>query len=357
MTLREEREKIEREILSPHAVRSEASRGRERPEPPCPLRTCFQRDRDRIIHSKAFRRLNYKTQVFIAPESDHYRNRLTHTLEVMQIARNIARALMLNEDLTEAIALAHDLGHTPFGHAGEWALDKAYRTFDAAAHFHHAEQSLRVVDVLEKNGAGLNLTWEVRDGILSHTKGMADLSVDGRNLGGDDAEMPQPATLEGQIVRLADRIAYVNHDADDAIRAGLLGAEDLPAIVNTRLGKSLRSRINTMIVNVVESSLGRPEIVMNEFITEATNELKNFLFEKVYDAIATSEAELQRVEEVISGLFRHYMAHPELLGVEALKGEKSLCARAVCDYIAGMTDRFARSQFIAHFIPRSWPAP
>jgi dGTPase len=346
MTPREEREQLERQMLSPQAVCAADSRGREQAEEQCTIRTCFQRDRDRIIHCRSFRRLNHKTQVFIAPEEDHYRTRLTHTLEVMQIARNIARALALNEDLTEAIALGHDLGHTPFGHAGEEALDRAYREFDAAAHFHHSEQSVRVVEVLEREGNGLNLTWEVRDGIRHHTKGMEDFPLAGSG-------RPRPATREGQVVMFADRIAYVNHDVDDALGAKLIQAEEIPAIVNERLGANLRDRIDIMIRDVVAQSRGKEEIVMAPTVLEAMDELKDFLFQRVYLRISEVEGESARVGEVISGLFRYYMAHPEVLGKEHLEGAAR--ARAVCDHVAGMTDRYARTQFITNFLPRSWP--
>ncbi len=348
MTAREERELLEREVLCPQAVRAEASRGRERPEADCPIRTCFQRDRDRIIHSKAFRRLNHKTQVFIAPEGDHYRTRLTHTLEVMQIARTLARALKLNEDLTEAISLGHDLGHTPFGHAGEWALDQAYREFDRKAHFHHAEQSLRVVEVLERDGKGLNLTWEVRDGILHHTKGMEDLAF-------PSPKRARPETLEGQVVMFADRIAYVNHDVDDAARAGILQPANLPERVHRRLGESLGERINAMVLDVVEASRGQAAIAMSASLREAMDELKDFLYARVYVDTATTEGELRKVQEVLGGLFRHYMKNPELLPGES--PEAAALARSVCDHIAGMTDRYARAQFVLHFLPRGWPSP
>ena len=348
MTPREEREKIERQILSPHATLAAASRGRERAEPPCAIRTCFQRDRDRIIHCKAFRRLSHKTQVFIAPEGDHFRTRQTHTLEVMQIARNIARALRLNEDLTEAISLGHDLGHTPFGHLGEAALDRAYRKYDLKAHFRHSEQSLRVVEALENGGRGLNLTREVRDGIRHHSKGREDFPLFGPG-------RPRPATLEGQIVMLADRMAYVNHDADDAVRAGLLRPRDLPEMSRKVLGGSLRERIDTMIKDIVRESYDKPELSMSQPVLQAMDELKDFLFAKVYDL--AGEEELRRVEEVILGLFRHYMTHPELLPFEQVGETKAARARAVCDHIAGMTDRYARAQFIAYFVPRGWPGP
>ena len=377
MTPREEREQLEAQILSPLAARSAESRGRQRPEEPCPIRTAFQRDRDRVIHAKSFRRLTHKTQVFIAPEADHYRTRLTHTLEVAQIARTIARALRLNEDLTEAIALAHDLGHTPFGHAGEHALNAVYREFDLDAQFRHAEQSLRVVDLLEKNGEGLNLTFEVRDGIGHHSKGMDDLP---RNSGG-------AVTLEGHVVMYADRIAYINHDIDDAIRAGLITAESLPEACVSVLGDTHARRITTMVSDVVEHSRDRATITMGEDVQEATNCLKDFLFDRVYLAGAAEDRE--HVERVIGALFRFYMEHseevPGIAGNEiatpaaALLRSRSRCApapvgagaarndseatavqdqrwlaRLVCDHVAGMTDRFASQQFLQFYLPRRW---
>lgn len=348
MLPREQREQLESQILSPYAMRAAASRGRQTPEEQCTIRTCFQRDRDRIIHTKSFRRLNHKTQVFIAPEQDHYRTRLTHTLEVMQIARNIARALALNEDLTEAIALAHDLGHTPFGHAGEAALDAVYREFDPAAHFHHSEQSLRVVDVLERDGAGLNLTWEVRDGILLHTKGMEDFPIAGSG-------RPRANTLEGQVVMFADRIAYVNHDVDDAVHAGMIRQEDIPETVSYCLGTTLRGRIDIMIRDIVANSTDKPEIVMSPDILAAMDELKDFLLERVYRPIAEAEGESERVAAVIGGLFRYYMAHPDEFSHANNVVSSTEQARIVCDYIAGMTDRYARTQFTSHFVPRGWP--
>jgi len=347
-TPRERTEGLEAETLSPYAVKSAESKGRERPEAPCPIRTVFQRDRDRIIHSKAFRRLSHKTQVFIAPEADHYRTRLTHTLEVAQIARTIARALRLNEDLTEAIALGHDLGHTPFGHAGESALDAAYRSFDLRARFHHADQSLRVVEVLEKDGRGLNLTWEVRDGIGAHSKGMDDLPV---------PERSPAATLEGAVVMYADRVAYVNHDTDDAIRAGLLTADSLPSECLEVLGDTHARRITTMVTDIVERSEGKPEVSMGGEVLEATNRLKDFLFAHVYQTEGSRE--LARVKEVVTGLFRRYMEEPGLVpgGATAAREGVEALARVVCDYLAGMTDRFAAQQFERHFIPPSSPAP
>jgi len=346
-TSRELREQLEEQTLSPHAAKSARSRGRERPEPQCPIRTVFQRDRDRIIHSKAFRRLTHKTQVFIAPEPDHYRTRLTHTLEVAQIARTIARALRLNEDLTEAIALGHDLGHTPFGHAGEWALDAVYREFDPAAHFHHAEQSLRVVEVLEKDGEGLNLTWEVRDGIQGHSKGMEDLP---KNAAG------WPSTLEGAVLVYADRIAYVNHDIDDAVRAGLITPRSLPPECMEVLGETHSQRITTMVADIISQSRGRAQVWMGERVQGATNRLKDFLFERVYQTEAAGGGEAERVRRVIEGLFRFYMAHPEEVpgGRAAADAGESELSRRVCDYLAGMTDRFASQQFQQRFLPRRW---
>jgi len=344
-TPREQREQLEDQILSPRAAKSAHSRGRERPEEPCRIRPAFQRDRDRIVHCKAFRRLSDKTQVFIAAEGDHYRTRLTHTLEVAQIGRTIARALRLNEDLTEAIALAHDLGHTPFGHAGEAALDAAYRKYDPAAGFHHAEQSLRVVEVLEKDGQGLNLTWEVRDGIRNHSKGMEDFPRD-RTAG--------PATLEAWVVLFSDRIAYINHDIDDALRAGLITAEMLPPACLTALGRTHGQRITTMVTDVVSHSQ-EADVAMGEEVTEATNCLKDFLYANVYQRPGLA-GENVRVERTIHSLFDLYMERPEEFpgGSEAARGGVRALARAVCDHLAGMTDRFASQQLAAHFLPRPW---
>ncbi len=347
LTHRERYEQLESQILSPHAAKSAESRGRARPEPPCPIRTAFQRDRDRIIHSKAFRRLSHKTQVFIAPEADHYRTRLTHTLEVAQIARTVARALRLNEDLTEAIALGHDLGHTPFGHAGEAALDAAYREFDPSAGFSHAEQSLRVVEVLEKGGEGLNLTFEVRDGIRAHSKGMEDLPKDSSD---------RPSTLEGMLVIYADRVAYINHDIDDAVRGGLITAGELPVAWTSVLGETHARRITTMVTDLVAQSEGRPEIRMGEEVERATNGLKDFLHERVYRQAALSTGESGRVAHVLRELFRFYMAHPAEVpgGAEAAAEGVRPLARRVCDHLAGMTDRFAAQQFGLYFVPRKW---
>ena len=345
MTPRELREQLEAQTLSPHAARSALTRGRARPEEQCPIRTTFQRDRDRIIHCKAFRRLSDKTQVFIAPEGDHYRTRLTHTLEVAQIARTIARALRLNEDLTEAIALAHDLGHTPFGHAGEAALEAAYREYDPEARFLHAEQSLRVVEMLEKDGQGLNLTWEVRDGIRAHSKGMGDLPSE---IG--------PATLEGRVVLYSDRIAYINHDIDDAIRARLITAESLPTECLEVLGRTHGLRITAMVSDVVAHSQDRPEILMGDRVARATNCLKDFLFENVYQREERTAGENVRIARTLRSLFGFYMERPEEFagGPEAAAQGRKALARAVCDHVAGMTDRFASQQLLEHFLPQPW---
>jgi dGTPase len=330
MIIREEIEELEYRWLSPHAVRSRESKGRQRPEPPDPIRTCFMRDRDRIIHSKAFRRLKHKTQVFLAPEGDHYRTRLTHTLEVSQISRTIARALRLNEDLTEAIALGHDLGHTPFGHIGEEAFkDLTPRPF------HHNEQSLRVVDRLEYGGKGLNLTWEVRDGILNHT-----------------GSSPLPATLEGRIVRIADRIAYVNHDVDDAIRAGILTEKDLPRSTVEVLGKHHSQRIDTLVKDIVRESAGKSDILMSPEVEAALNELRDFLFQRVYVGSVAKQEEDKAVV-VLRSLFHYYLDHPEEMPVEFQEGEEELRVR-VCDYVAGMTDRYALRKYQEIFLPKVW---
>ncbi len=345
--IRIQQENLERELLSPCAALSAESRGRARKEDKCPIRTDFQRDRDRIVHCKAFRRLKHKTQVFIDPEEDHYRTRLTHTLEVAQIARTVARALRLNEDLTEAIALGHDLGHTPFGHAGERALDEVYREHDPSAFFRHYAQSLRVVDFLERDGEGLNLTWEVRDGILHHSKGSNDMDL-GNGAGS--------STLEGRIVRIADRIAYINHDIDDSIRSGVLRQEDLPADCLAVLGSRHSRRIATMVEDLVENSRGKPDLGMSSRIVEAMDALKDFLFSHVYSLDSRRVSELEKAEHLVKELFRHYMAHPELLPEwrRAELADVPGRARAVCDFIAGMTDRYAEQRYIEYFVPERW---
>lgn len=324
------REQLERVMLSPYGVRSAESRGRLRQEPPCDIRTCFQRDVDRIIHSKAFRRLKHKTQVFLQPEGDHYRTRMTHTLEVSRIARTVARALMLNEDLTEAAALGHDLGHTPFGHAGERALDELFGSFK------HYEQSLRIVDLLEKDGEGLNLTYEVRMAIRNHTKG-----------GPDDS-------LEAKCVRLADRIAYINHDVDDAIRAGILTANDLPAVVRRTLGESHSVRINTITQNLIERSFGKDELVMGPEIQAAVEEFHSFMFERVYKN-PRAKGEEAKVEGILGGVYEYYIKNPDKLPSDYKKlAEREGLERSVCDYVAGMTDKYAIYKYSEIFVPAAW---
>jgi dGTPase len=338
LCIRHEYEQLEKQILSPNAVLSANSKGRLREEAPCEIRTVFQRDRDRIIHCKSFRRLKYKTQVFIDPDEDHYRTRLTHTLEVAQIARTIARALRLNEDLTEAIALGHDLGHTPFGHAGEQALDELMREYTGEG-FHHAKQSLRVVDHLEKNGKGLNLTWEVRDGILNHSKGRGDFAIDEKG----------PATLEGRVVRIADRVAYVNHDIDDAVRAGVITVDDLPEDCVSVLGRGHSERIGAMVKDIIVQSCGQNTITMSEEFRAATNRLKDFLFAHVYVRDESGMAELSKASQLLKELFRRYMADGSTW--PGLSGEDR--AHAVCDFVAGMTDRYAQQKYSELFLPHA----
>lgn len=328
MTIREQLEEQEAGWLSPYAVRSVDSLGREKEIEPCPMRTCFQRDRDRIIHCKSFRRLKFKTQVFLSPEGDHYRTRLTHTLEVAQVARTLARSLRLNEDLAEAIALGHDLGHTPFGHIGERTLNELM-----PEGFRHNEQSLRVVEVLENDGQGLNLTKEVRDGILCHS---------GKQ---------QPATLEGMCVSRADRIAYLNHDLDDALRAGVLKTFELPADCMRVLGKTHGERINTMISDIVAASADSPEIRMSPLVQSAMDGLRDFMFQKVYRD-SWRAAEEERCDFVIRALFDYFCHHPGEMPEEfVLIGYREGTERSVCDYLSCMTDRFALRTFRRIFIP------
>ena len=331
MTIREETQAIERQTLSRYATLSQSTRGRRRPEDEDPIRPCYQRDRDRIIHCKAFRRLKQKTQVFLSPEGDHYRTRLTHTLEVAQIARTIARALRLNEDLTEAIALGHDLGHTPFGHAGERLLNSI-----VPGGFAHFRQSLRVVERLEKEGAGLNLTWEVRNGIERHT-------------GGEDA-----ATLEGQVVRLADKIAYINHDIEDALRGGVIYPIDIPLEVSQVLGFTHGERINALVVDAISASRGQDRICQSPQVGEAMAVLKEFMFANVYtNPIAKGEE--SKAQDMLKMLFGYYQKNPDELPADfqAIRLEEGV-DRAVCDYIAGMTDPFAVSEYTRLFIPMGW---
>ena len=319
----------EEEHLSPYAMLCSRSRGRERPESPCPVRTDYQRDRDRIIHCNSFRRLKDKTQVFLSPEGDHYRTRLTHTLEVSQIARTISRALRLNEDLTEAIALGHDLGHTPFGHAGERALNRLM-----PGGFRHYEQSLRTVERLEHGGEGLNLTYEVRNGILCHTTG------------------PKADTLEGRIVKIADRIAYVNHDIDDAERAGVMCEEDIPTEIRNVLGGNKSDRFDRLVISVIENS--REEIRMADDVFAAFDELHKFMFKKVYTN-PVCKGEEGKAEALIAELFQYYSEDSAKLPEFYRRiAEIDGAQRAACDYIAGMSDRYAKNAYMKLFVPRSW---
>lgn len=331
MTIRQRTENIEKQILSPRAALSSQSRGRERPEESDAIRTCYQRDRDRVLHSKAFRRLKQKTQVFLSPEGDHYRTRLTHTLEVSQIARTIARALQLNEDLTEAIALGHDLGHTPFGHAGERALNAL-----SPGGFAHYKQSLRVVDKLERGGKGLNLTWEVRNGIVTHTKG------------------DWAATLEGCCVRRADHIAFLNHDIEDAITAGVLREEQLPPDAVRVLGHTKSQRITTMITDLVQNSLESEIPVFSEEVNEAYELLRDFMYSTVYvDPVAKREE--SKVEKLIGDLYEKILAEPELLPNLYLQvAYTEGLDRAAVDYISGMSDEFATRLYEQLFVPQKW---
>ena len=334
MELRRWMDQREELLLSPFATRSSDSRGRETPMEPCPLRNEFQRDRDRIIHCQSFRRLMYKTQVFLAPAGDHYRTRLTHTLEVTQIARTMARALRLNEDLTEAAALGHDLGHTPFGHAGEDALQKCYDP-----DFAHYRQSLRVVERLEKNGEGLNLCFEVRDAIVNHT--------------GDSVA----ATPEGQLIKFADRIAYINHDIDDAIRAGILSASDLPTSLTAVLGETHGERINTMVQSVIDGGQNASVMAMTPAVQAATNELRAFLFERVYRN-PVAKAEETKAKDVVCTLFDFYVSNPDKLPERYRRrigtAEGETVERSVADFISGMTDRYAIEAYQERFVPRVW---
>ena len=321
----------ERLTLSEFAFLTENTKGRDKPIPPCPIRTEFERDRDRITHSKAFRRLMHKTQVFLGPEDDHFRTRMSHTLEVTQIARTISRALRLNETLTEAIALGHDLGHTPFGHAGERGLQRCY-----SPDFTHYKQSLRVVEKLENEGEGLNLTWEVRDGIVNHT---------GSNVA---------STLEGVVVKFADRIAYINHDIDDAERAKILHPEDIPKELREILGNSSSERIASMVSSVVNASEGKNRITMEDYVLDATNSLRSFLFQTVYtNPIAKGEE--TKVDVMLEKMYEHFVKHPDEMGAEFKKQlEHESVERVVCDYIAGMTDRYALNKYKDIFLPKMW---
>jgi len=332
MLIRESLEKWEEDYLSPHAMLSKNSQGRLREEEPCDIRPVFQRDRDRILHSKSFRRLKDKTQVFLTPDGDHYRTRLTHTLEVSQNARTIAKALRLNEDLVEAIALGHDLGHTPFGHAGERALDRV-----CPIGFEHAKQSVRTVDVLEKNGQGLNLTIEVRDGILNHqTKGM-------------------PFTLEGKIVRYSDKIAYIHHDMDDAIRGGILKERDVPKSIGEVIGYTTGERLDHFIHDIVMTSMDKDDIMMSEPVAAAMKELRNFMFDRVYQS-PVAKAEEGKAEALIETLYEYYLRNFDLIpdDLKELVDKGDSKEQVVCDYVGAMTDRYAVAMYETIFIPKSW---
>ena len=332
MNIREQIEEKEYQELSPHAAHSGDSKGRQRAETECDIRTVYQRDRDRILHSKAFMRLKDKTQVFLAPQGDHYRTRLTHTLIVSQTARTIAKALSLNEDLVEAIALGHDLGHTPFGHAGEVALNNM-----SEEGFTHFEQSVRVVELLEKNGKGLNLSWEVIDGILNH-----QLST-------------LPATLEGQVVRLCDKISYMHHDMEDAERAGIITEDAIPITIRMVIGGSPKERLDTFIHDIVTNSLGKDHIMMSKDVEDAMEELREIMFVQVYRNPVAKSEEI-KAKRMLSELYRYYIEHPELMTAEyqeLIQGGEKL-DRVVCDYISGMTDKYSIDKFEEIFVPLGW---
>lgn len=330
-TLKERTFEIEDAFFSPYAAKSAETRGRDREEKPCGMRTEYQRDRDRIIYCKAFRRLKNKTQVFFSPEGDHYVTRLTHTLDVAQIARSMARALALNEDLAEAIALGHDLGHTPFGHSGERILNKL-----SPNGFRHNEQSVRVVEVLEKDGMGLNLTYEVRDGILNHKKGL------------------KPSTLEGMCVNFADRIAYINHDLDDAIRAGILKSENIPRDIVETLGYSSRERINTAVSSVYRTSYGRDFVSMDKPVAEASERLRAFMFKNVY-LTEKAKGEEEKAERMLSAMFSYFLKNTDKLPDTFVKLlDRFSAEQVVCDYLSSMTDRYALYTFNRIFVPKGW---
>lgn len=338
MSIREQQEMLEKQILSPYATLSAGSKGRDVYEEPCDIRTEFQRDRDRILHCKSFRRLKHKTQVFLSPEGDHYRTRLTHTLEVSQISRTIARSLRLNEDLTEAIALGHDLGHTPYGHAGESALNAALISDGFEHGFKHYEQSIRVVEKLEKDGKGLNLTKEVRDGILNHGS---------KNM---------PSTLEGKIVRLCDKIAYINHDIDDAIRGGILKETDIPSEYTNILGHSTKERLNTLIHDIIEHSTDKPDIIMSDDCYQAMRDLRAYMFNSVYTN-PKAKSEETKAKKLLRELYDYYKERLDELPENYLRliwGEGEPVNIVICDYIAGMTDPYAVAKFEQIYVPMSW---
>lgn len=332
MNIRESAEEKEYRNLSPYAAFSRESKGRDRPEQECDIRTCYQRDRDRIIHSKAFRRLKDKTQVFLAAQGDHYRTRLTHTLEVSQTSRTVAKALELNEDLVEAIALGHDLGHTPFGHSGEDALDEI-----CPLGFSHYKQSIRVVELLEKNGKGLNLSWEVRDGIRNH-----------RTAG-------SPSTLEGQVVRYCDKISYIHHDMDDAERAGIFSEDDIPITLRVLLGDSCRERLNTMIHDIISNSRGKDRVQMSPEVEEALRELRKLMFQNVYRNPQAKKEEI-KVRRMLQEMYTYYCASPDQMSREyrELIAAGEARERVVCDYISGMTDQYSMVKFKEIFMPAAW---
>lgn len=332
MNIRESSEEKEYRNLSPYASHSRESKGRERPESECDVRTVYQRDRDRIIHSKAFRRLKDKTQVFLAAQGDHYRTRLTHTLEVSQTARTIAKALELNEDLVEAIALGHDLGHTPFGHAGEAALNEI-----CPSGFAHYKQSVRVVELLEKNGEGLNLSWEVRDGILNH-----------RTAG-------TPHTLEGQVVRLCDKISYIHHDMDDAERAGIFSEDDIPITIRVVLGDSCRERLNSLIHDIITNSYGKDQVQMSPDVEEAMRMLRKLMFASVYRNPAAKQEE-EKAKRMLQEMYVYYSKNPGAMSSEYVRliGKGEPLERVVCDYISGMTDQYSMAKFKEIFVPTGW---
>lgn len=335
MTIREHIEEQEKTYLSPYATLSSLSKGRLIPEEECDIRTVFQRDRDRIIHCKSFRRLKDKTQVFLTPQGDHYRTRLTHTLEVSQNARTIAKALQLNEELVEAIALGHDLGHTPFGHAGERALDRI-----CPFGFEHNVQSVRTIDILEKDGQGLNLTYEVRDGIMNHQTHL------------------MPVTLEGKIVRLSDKIAYIHHDMDDAIRASILTEQDIPSEIREVAGETTNKRLNFFIHDIIMNSMGKDDIQMSEVGGQAMKQIRQFMFERVY-INQDCKGEETKAEQLVGTLYEYFMKHLDALPMDLkqLMGKGEPPEKVVCDHVAGMTDRFAISTYEEIYVPKCWNGP
>ncbi len=342
MQIRKRTEQIEQQTLSQYATLSSKSKGRQRTEKPCPIRTCFQRDRDRIIHSKSFRRLKHKTQVFLAPTSDHYRTRLTHVIEVSQIARTIARSLRLNEDLTEAIALGHDLGHTPFGHAGEEILNEIH-----PGGFKHVIHSLRVVDVLEKDGKGLNLSYEVRDGISKHSKGMGSI----------DNPKVRPETMEGQVVRVSDLVAYANHDLDDALRSGIIKIGDVPKEALNVLGRTISKRVNSMVTDIIVQTQNKSDgnVYIGKEVEDAILNLRGYLFENVYmnEVVKTN---FIKARKILKELYEYFCANPDKLW--EMKEKRNVYDKnhnqIVCDFIAGMTDSFAISLYEKLFLPKRW---